>query len=268
MRDGTSSSPPQPDLAALLATFQRLQPAIVALDGPAGSGKSTVGYQLAQQVNFLFFDTGVMYRAVTWAALQGGVDPRNGTLVDHLADMIDIQVTSPLPTEQDGRQNTVWVDGQDVTPHIRTPAVEQYVSIVSAYPLVRHALGAKQRQISQQYGTGRAEKAGVVMAGRDIGTVVVPEAPLKIYLEASAQERARRRYAELLDKGKSVALDAILDGIVQRDQLDSQRAVSPLRPAADAIILDTSALSPAEVVLEILRLASIVIVEKQVASSR
>ena len=253
MSDGNASL--TPDRLTLIRAFRTLQPAIVALDGPAGSGKSTVGYRLAQDVDFLFFDTGVMYRAVTWAALEHAVDTHDEIVVSELAKQIQIDVTPPEPEDREHRQNSVFVDGRNVTPFIRTPKVEQQVSIVSAYPIVRQALSDQQRRISQYYGTGAAEKAGVVMAGRDIGTVVVPEAPLKIYLDASAQERARRRYTELVAQGKAVEFAAILEGILQRDQLDSQRAVSPLHPAEDAIIIDTSALSPDAVVMEILRSA-------------
>ncbi|MFN8487685.1 MAG: (d)CMP kinase [Caldilineaceae bacterium] len=246
-------------LAELIATFRSLKPAIVALDGPAGSGKSTVGRQLAALVDFLFFDTGVMYRAVTCVALNRKINVHDEGQVDALAEQIQIDVLPPAATETDGRQCTVAVGGEDITNQLRTQSVDQNVSIISAYGVVRQALSANQRRISQYYGTGQAEKRGIIMAGRDIGTVVVPEAPLKIYLDASAEERARRRYAELRGQGKQVEYTAVLHGIIQRDELDSHRAISPLRPAADAIVLDTSNMTPEAVVTRILQLAQAVV---------
>ncbi len=242
-------------LSALIQAFRTLRPAIVALDGPAGSGKSTVGHQLANMVNFLFFDTGVMYRAVTWAALQRGIDIQDQTHVSELATHLSISVMPATPQASDGRQCTVIVDGVDITLQLRTAEVDQHVSIVSAYPVVRQILSSKQRELSQFYGGGHAEKDGIVMVGRDIGTVIVPEAPLKIYLDATSDERARRRYEELREQGKNAELNTVLKGILQRDDLDSHREVSPLHPATDAIVIDTSRLSPAAVVREILRLA-------------
>lgn len=249
--------------AMCIAALRALKPAIVALDGPAGSGKSTVGLQLAALVDFLFFDTGVMYRAVTFVALNRGVDVQAEDLVNALAEQIQIDVLPPASHETDGRQCTVLVDKVDVTAQLRTQEVEQNVSIISAYGAVRQALSAKQRRLSQHYGTGQAEKCGIVMAGRDIGTVVVPEAPLKIYLDATAEERARRRYMERRAQGKQVEYAAVLKGIVQRDELDSQRAIAPLRPAEDAIVLDTSTMAPDDVVMRILELAQAVIRTKQ-----
>ena len=250
-------------LAQSIVTFRLLKPAIVALDGPAGSGKSTVGRQLAALVDFLFFDTGVMYRAVTSVALNRNIDVHDENQVDALAEAIQIDVLPPAANETDGRQCTVLVDGEDITNQLRTQQVDKNVSIISAYGVVRRALSANQRRISQYYGTGQAEKSGIIMAGRDIGTVVVPEAPLKVYLDASAEERARRRYVELRGQGKQVEYAAILQGIMQRDELDSHRAISPLRPADDAIVLDTSNLSPEAVVMHILQLAQTVVPAKQ-----
>ncbi len=243
------------ELSTLITAFRSLHPAIVTLDGPAGSGKSTVGHQLADMVNFLFFDTGVMYRAVTWAALERGIDMGDQEQISQLAAHLPIDVMPAAAQETDGRQCTVMIDGIDITPQLRTPEVDQNVSIVSAYAIVRQTLSGKQRHLSHYYGGSRAEKAGIVMAGRDIGTVVVPEAPLKIYLDATSDERARRRYEEMREQGKNAELNTVLKGILQRDDLDSHREVSPLHPAADAIIIDTSALSPEAVVMEILRLA-------------
>ncbi|CAN5804993.1 (d)CMP kinase [soil metagenome] len=243
------------ELSTLITAFRSLRPAIVTLDGPAGSGKSTVGHQLADMVNFLFFDTGVMYRAVTWAVLQREIDIRNQDQVSELAAHLPIDVMPAAEQETDGRQCTVIVDGLDITRQLRTPEVDQNVSIVSAYAVVRQTLSGKQRHLSHYYGGGHAEKDGIVMAGRDIGTVVVPEAPLKIYLDATSNERARRRYEEMLEQGKNAELNTVLKAILQRDDLDSHREVSPLHPAADAIIIDTSSLSPEVVVRQILTLA-------------
>lgn len=251
------------ELAKLIAAFRTLKPAIVALDGPAGSGKSTVGRQLAAFVDFLFFDTGVMYRAVTCVTVNRGINVQNQPQVNALTEQIQIDVLPPAANETDGRQCTVLVDGEDITTQLRTQQVDQNVSIISAYGVVRQALSAKQRRLSQYYGTGQAEKIGIIMAGRDIGTVVVPEAPLKIYLDASAEERARRRTAELRGQGKQVEYATVLQGIIQRDELDSHRALSPLRPADDAIVLDTSDMTPDEVVTRILQLAQETIMVKQ-----
>lgn len=253
--DTVDPTGPNAVLAPLIATFRSLSPAIVTLDGPAGSGKSTVGRHLAQLVDFLFFDTGVMYRAVTWVTLARAISVDDEVRVSELTEQLQIDVTPAAAHETDGRQCTVLADGEDITAQLRAPQVDKNVSIVSAYAVVRQALSGKQRRLSQYYGAGGAEKAGIIMAGRDIGTVVVPEAPLKIYLEASAEERARRRYEELHAQGKPVTFNTVLEAIIQRDDLDSHRAISPLHPADDAIILDTSNLSPEAVVMRILQLA-------------
>ncbi len=227
---------------------------VIAIDGPAASGKSTVGYRLAQRLNYLYFDTGAMYRAVTWAALQQGLDLHDQEAIGELARRLHIEVRAPTPEEEDGRQATVLVDGQDVTWAIRTPEVDQHVSVVAANPLVRQALSAQQRRIGRQYGEGRGDKPGVVMVGRDIGTVVLPDAPLKIYLDAPVEERARRRYQELRERGKAVRYEQVLADMRRRDRLDSERAIAPLRVAEDAVVLDTAGLSVKQVVDRIYRL--------------
>jgi cytidylate kinase len=204
-------------------------PTIIAIDGPAGSGKSTLAFYLAQDLGYLFFDTGVMYRAVTWAALDRKIPTKNEDEITCLAENIQIDVRTP--TQQDGRQYDVLVDGQDVTWDIRSPNVEANVSPVSAYRGVRSAMSQQQRRIGLQ---GR-----VVMVGRDIGTVVLPEAGLKVYLDASMEERARRRYAEIIARGEDVTFEDILASICQRDKIDSTRVVSPLRPANDAVIINS-----------------------------
>jgi cytidylate kinase len=200
----------------------------IAIDGPAGSGKSTVGGLLAQRLGYLFFDTGVMYRVVTLAALEEGIPLANEAAVSELAQRIKIEVTQP--TRDDGRQYTVWLDGRDVTWDIRSKHVDAGVSIPSAYAEVRREMVKQQRQI--------AARRDIVMVGRDIGTVVLPEADLKIYLTASAEERARRRYKELIERGVEVRYADILTSIRQRDETDSSRKASPLKPATDAVILD------------------------------
>jgi cytidylate kinase len=208
-------------------------PAIIAIDGPAASGKSTVGKMLADEMGYLFFDTGVMYRAVTWLALQHGVAIPNEAAVTALAENTEIDIRPP--SQSDGRNCDILAENQDITWDIRRPEVEAHVSQVSAYPGVRRALSAQQRRIGQR---GR-----VVMVGRDIGTVVLPEADLKIYLDASAEERARRRYQEIIDRGGQADYAEILAAMRRRDQIDSTRAVAPLRPAAEALILDSDHLT-------------------------
>lgn len=216
-------------------------PSVIAIDGAAASGKSTVGYLLARRLGYVYFDTGVMYRAVTWAALQRGVAIEDEAGVTALAEALLIKVAPP--THDNGRQYTVYADGQDVTWAIRQPGVDAAVSPVSAYPGVRRALTEQQRHI--------AARGSVVMAGRDIGTVVLPMADLKLYIQASVEERARRRYQESQARGESVTYQEVLASMRRRDQIDSQRALAPLRPAEDAIIIDTDGLGIDEVMARI-----------------
>lgn len=230
----------------------QLTPAMIAIDGPAASGKSTLGYRLAQALDYLFFDTGVMYRAVTWAALARGVPVEDEAAVAALAQQIDIDIRSPGPDEQDGRHATVLVDGQDVTWRIRAPEVDRNVSVVSAYPAVRQAMTERQRQIAHRYGRGEGDRRGVVLVGRDIGTVVIPEAPIKFYIDAAPEERARRRYYELKKQGKHVPYEQVLADILRRDRIDSERDLSPLRAAEDAVRIDNTGQSAAETLAQAL----------------
>jgi cytidylate kinase len=220
------------------------QPSTIAIDGPAASGKSTIGGLLAERLGYLYFDTGVMYRAVTWAALVRGIAIEDEAGVTALADDLAIDVV--LPTVDDGRQYTVLADGQDVTWEIRQPAVDRGVSPVSAYAGVRAALTAQQRRIGR--------KGRIVMVGRDIGTVVLPDADLKIYLAATVEERAGRRYQEALARGEVVDYDAVLALMRRRDQIDSHRALAPLRVAEDAIVIDTTAMSVRQVMERVFNL--------------
>ncbi|HSQ25500.1 MAG TPA: (d)CMP kinase [Anaerolineales bacterium] len=202
---------------------------IIAIDGPAASGKSTLGLSLSKALDYLFFDTGVMYRAITWLAIQRGLDLNDETTITGLAENVDIDIRPASQT--DGRTSDILAEDQDLTWKIRRPEVDANVSLVSAYPGVRNALTRQQRRIGLR---GR-----VVMVGRDIGTVVLPEAPLKIYLDASAEERAMRRYLEILRRGETANYKEILDKIRKRDEFDSTRDVAPLRAANDAIIIQS-----------------------------
>lgn len=216
----------------------------IAIDGPAASGKSTVGEQVANRLGFLFFDTGIMYRAVTLAVLQRGIDPKLEDAVSQLAQTVQIDILPPRIL--DGRKADVLLDGKDVTWDVRSREVEANVSVVSSYKGVRDAMTEQQRRIGM--------RGNVVMVGRDIGTVVFPNADLKIYLEASAEERARRRYQELVHRGVSAEYEQILASTRQRDEIDKNRTIAPLRPADDATILMTDDVPVEEVVETILTL--------------
>ncbi|MGD8398114.1 MAG: (d)CMP kinase [Anaerolineae bacterium] len=232
------------------------QASTIAIDGPAASGKSTIGFLLAERLDYLYLDTGVMYRAVTWAALDRDIAIEDEAAVVALAEVLHIDIRRP--TVADGRQYTVLADGADVTWEIRTPAVDRGVSPVSAYAGVRAALTAQQRRIGA--------RGGVVMVGRDIGTVVLPDADLKIYLDATLEERAARRHREIVARSEAasgpgagvasgvVDYQAVLDGVRRRDEIDSGRALAPLRPADDAVVVDTTTLDVDHVLEEALRL--------------
>lgn len=215
---------------------------VVAIDGPAASGKSTVGLMLANRLGCLYLDTGSMYRALTWAALQRGVPLDDEAALVELASQLTFDV-EPATDKDDGRHYTVLLDGEDVTWELRTPAVDANVSAVSSLPHVREEMVAWQRRF--------AERGCVIMVGRDIGTVVLPDAPLKLYITASAEERARRRALDRQEQGNPGEFEAILADIIRRDDIDSSREHSPLRPAEDAILVDTTD-QDAETVVEYL----------------
>jgi cytidylate kinase len=206
---------------------------VIALDGPAASGKSSVGLGVARTLGFRYFDTGLLYRALTWLALERGVDLTNADALTALVDDLDIEI---------GPVGRVSRGGRDISDDLRTPAVDRSVSAVAGHAAVREALRPVQRALIRP--------PGVVMAGRDIGTVIVPNAPLKIWLNASFEERARRRSAQT---GEPVA--DVLAGMRRRDELDASREVAPMARAADAIVVDTDGLSLEAVVARLVELA-------------
>ncbi|HMM40752.1 MAG TPA: (d)CMP kinase [Thermomicrobiales bacterium] len=210
----------------------------VAIDGPAAAGKSTVGERVAERLHAVYFDTGILYRALTLEAVQQGIDPADERSLARLAAELDVRIQRP--SIDDGRQSDVILAGKDVTWDLRSEAVDRVVSEISALPAVRLALLETQRRIGR---SGR-----VVMVGRDIGTVVMPDADVKIFLVASVEERARRRYEQFRDTAKGQDLDRILTALRHRDEVDSQRDVAPLRPADDALVIDTDPLSIDQVV--------------------
>lgn len=199
----------------------------IAIDGPAGAGKSTIARLTAKKLGYLYVDTGALYRTVGYAAKLRGIDPGDAQQV---AAMLP-EITVDLSFDQDGVQQTL-LNGQDVSGQIRSPEMSRYASLVSAHKAVREYLLWLQRKLAKEH--------NVIMDGRDIGTTVLPNADLKIYLTATPEDRARRRFDEYLSKGVSVDYDQLLNDIKQRDYDDSHREVSPLRRAEDAKLVDTS----------------------------
>jgi cytidylate kinase len=216
----------------------------IAIDGPAASGKSTLAKELANELGFLYFDTGVMYRAVTLAALREGVAVEHEREVAAIAQDLDLDVRPPSKT--DGRQYDVIMDGEDVTWEIRSPEVDHNVSQVSSYAGVRTAMTKRQREIGS--------RGDVVMVGRDIGTVVLPDADLKLFLDASVEARARRRYDECKQRGENPDYEHILEDMRRRDRIDSTRELAPLQAAEEAVILNNTDLSVKDAVLQVLNI--------------
>lgn len=215
-----------------------MKPRTIAIDGLAASGKTTLGNLLAQRYNYLFLDTGVMYRAATWYALQQQADLTDEAAVAALTKQMPLEILSP--TVEDGRHATILFGQKDITWLIRGSEVDANVSCVASYPQVRHILVDCQREIAQQ--------GAVVMVGRDIGTVVLPNADLKLFTVASATERAERRHKENQRLELATDYQTILESMTQRDKMDRERMVSPMLPAEDAIIIDTDGLTQEEVV--------------------
>lgn len=213
----------------------------VAIDGPSGAGKSTLARRVAERLGFRYVDTGAIYRAVGYHMALMGVGPRDKDGIMRFIDDVNIQIVYA----DDGIQHMI-LNGHDITDEIRTPEMSAYASGVSALPCVRDYLLDMQRSL--------ARTNNVIMDGRDIGTVVLPQADVKIFLTASAEVRAQRRYAELISKGENVTLDKVLADMRQRDKQDSTRAIAPLRCAEDAVRLDTSEMNLDEAEAAILKI--------------
>jgi cytidylate kinase len=212
----------------------------VAIDGPAAAGKTTVARALAGRLDAIFIDTGLLYRAVTLAALRSGIPPSDGARLAELTRSLDLSIAA---ASRDGRQCDLALDGVDVTDDLRSSEIDASVSEVSAHPGVREALLPLQRRL--------AGRGPVVMVGRDITTVVIPDAGVKIYLDASLRERAHRRWLELRGRAGAPSLEAVEADLARRDEADSTREASPLQAAADAIVVDTDNRSVGEIVDEI-----------------
>jgi cytidylate kinase len=207
---------------------------ILAIDGPAGAGKSTVAKRLAKVLGFLYMDTGAMYRALALKVMRQGIDPEDTERVRRILSETRIELAA------DDGQSRVYLDGVDVSDQVRTPEVSQLASKVSALKVVRERLVELQR--------GMAAAGGVVAEGRDIGTVVFPNADVKIYLDASPEQRARRRAEEIKGRGGDVSWERTLAETLERDQRDQERAIAPLRKADDAIVIDTTSMEVDQVI--------------------
>ncbi|MDA1665521.1 (d)CMP kinase [Bacillus cereus] len=214
----------------------------IAIDGPAAAGKSTVAKVVAKELSYVYIDTGAMYRTLTYAALEQKVDIENEEQLMEVVKNVNIEF------QQGENTQFVFLNGQDVSEVIRTPDVTNRVSIVAKHRLVREEMVRRQQEL--------AKKGGVVMDGRDIGTHVLPDAEVKIFMLASVEERAERRHLENLNKGFDSNLEQLKEEIAQRDKLDSEREVSPLKKADDALELDTTSLSIEEVVRKIMSIVS------------
>ena len=213
----------------------------IAIDGPAGAGKSTAARRAAQRLDFIYVDTGAMYRTIALAVLLGHVDPQDPEALQGVLDQVRIGIEY-----RDGSQRML-LNGEDVSDLIRTGEVSSQASVVAAIPAVREKLLNLQRDL--------AASADVIMDGRDIGTNILPDAQLKIYLTASVEERARRRYLEMTEKGEDCSLEEIAKEIAERDERDMNRETAPLRQAEDAVFLDTSDMDLEQVTEKIVELA-------------
>ena len=218
---------------------RRVKRLTIAIDGPSGAGKSTVAKSLARQLGYVYIDTGAMYRSLALRVKEAGVPPEDELALSQLALSLHIQFFT------EGDQTHVLCDGEDITQAIRTPEISRLASSISRQKVVREALVQMQRKMG--------EKGGVILEGRDIGTVVFPGADVKFYLDAESDERARRRYDEMVEKGMEVDFKETREELLQRDHNDMHRVHSPLKKAGDAVSIDSTHLSAQEVVEEMVR---------------
>lgn len=216
-------------------------PPVITIDGPGGVGKGTVGRYLAQHLSWHFLDSGSIYRALAHALMLANITPEEETLVTRYAQTLDLRFTNDLDVEH----TQTWLGNLDITSEIRSEECGQLASIVSVYPAVRAALFDKQRNFRQH--------PGLVADGRDMGTIIFPDAPLKVFLTATPEERANRRAKQLKKKGEDVNIERILSDVIARDHRDQNRSVAPLKPANDAIVIDTTALSVDQVLSQVMQ---------------
>ena len=219
-----------------------LKSQLIAIDGPVAVGKSSVGSLLAKRLGYVFFDTGMIYRAFTWKVLKSGISPEHKEKLCELATITEFDF---VPSK--GGVLSVVIDGEDISPRLLSADIEGLVPLIAKVAEVRQAMVLQQRKLAQ--------RGKVVMAGRDIGTVVLPSAELKIFLTASTEERAKRRHRELLKRGENSSLETVLADLKKRDAMDINRTISPLKPAEDALMINTENLSLEQVVDKIYTLA-------------
>ena len=215
------------------------RPEIIAIDGPVAAGKTAVGKLLSKKLHYRFLDTGIMYRGLTWLALERGISADDEQVLGRLATQTVIRI-------KQGADGILIINGREVSTELRQPKVDRMVSLVARVPEVRSALVQQQREICRD--------GNIVVIGRDVGTVVLPRADLKLFLEASPTERAKRRYHELVQQGHDVEYNQVLEDLKMRDELDTARADSPLRPARDAVLLETDGIDLEQVTNKVLEI--------------
>jgi len=218
---------------------------IIAIDGPAAVGKSTMGKLIARELGFLYIDTGAIYRAITWKVLKNNININDEEMISHLVSDIRLNIER-INNKSLNDYYHIFVDGEDITEEIRNPRIDQNVSQIARLPKVRKQLICLQREL--------AEKGNIVMEGRDIGSVILPQADIKFYFTASEEERIKRRYKELIKKGYNIDYELVKKQIIQRDKIDSKRKYAPLIKAKDAILIDSTKINIEEVKDKILKI--------------
>ena len=218
---------------------------IIAIDGPAAVGKSTMGKLIARELGFLYIDTGAIYRAITWKVLKNNINVNDENIISNLVSNTCVTIEKANCKSLNDYYH-IFVDGEDITEEIRNPRIDQNVSQIARLPKIRKQLIYLQRKL--------AEKADIVMEGRDIGSVILPQADIKFYFTASEEERIKRRHKELMNKGYSIDYEKVKKQIIQRDKIDSKRKYAPLIKAKDAILIDSTEKSIEEVKDKILKI--------------